>query len=96
MDFIKLELQKNGNGKLILRENEDIIGEMVVYISGKEMTVIHTEIDPSFEGRGYAKKLLDEMVSYARKKDLKVIALCPYVHAAFSRHPELYNDIWKK
>jgi predicted GNAT family acetyltransferase len=36
------------------------------------------------------------MVDYARGNHLKVIALCPFVHAQFARHPHDYEDIWKK
>ena len=36
------------------------------------------------------------MVDYARKHDLKVIPLCPYVHAQFKRHPDEYADVWNK
>jgi predicted GNAT family acetyltransferase len=36
------------------------------------------------------------MVDHARKNGLKVIALCPFVHAQFKRHPEQYEDIWNK
>ncbi|HEU4902844.1 MAG TPA: N-acetyltransferase [Flavisolibacter sp.] len=35
------------------------------------------------------------MVDYARKNGLKVIPLCPYVHAQFKRHPADYADVWK-
>jgi hypothetical protein len=34
------------------------------------------------------------MVDYARKNKLKVIPLCPYVHAQFKRHPKEYADVW--
>jgi uncharacterized protein len=40
--------------------------------------------------------LLSTMVDYAREHKLKVIALCPYVHAQFERHPDKYSDIWNK
>ena len=48
------------------------------------------------EGKGLAKKLLIAMVDYARKNNLKVIALCPFVHAQFLRHPDEYKILWKK
>lgn len=40
--------------------------------------------------------MLNEMVAYARKNNLKVVALCSYVHAQFSRHTDEYADVWKK
>lgn len=36
------------------------------------------------------------MVEHARTNHLKVIPLCPYVHAQFKRHPEEYADVWNK
>jgi uncharacterized protein len=72
------------------------MGEMVVSITGSNLTVFHTEVSTKAEGKGYAKKLLNEMADYARKNNLKVIPLCPYVHAQFKRHPLEYADIWNK
>jgi predicted GNAT family acetyltransferase len=69
---------------------------MAVAISGDDLIVYHTEVAPKAEGKGLAKNLLTEMVSYARKYGLKVVPLCPYVHAQFKRHPEDFEDIWKK
>jgi uncharacterized protein len=43
-----------------------------------------------------AKKLLSAMVDYARKNQLKVLPLCPYVLAQFKRHREEYADVWEK
>ena len=67
---------------------------MIISISGKELTVYHTEVVPEAEGKGLAKKLLDAMVSYAREHKMKVIPLCPYVHAQFKRHPDEYKDVY--
>jgi predicted GNAT family acetyltransferase len=53
-------------------------------------------VSPKAEGKGFAKMLLEAMVDYVRKHDMKVIPLCPYVHLQFRRHPEQYADIWLK
>ncbi|RYG04616.1 MAG: N-acetyltransferase, partial [Chitinophagaceae bacterium] len=45
-------------------------------------------------GKGLAKELLNTMVAYARANRLKVVPLCPYVHAQFKRHPEDFADVW--
>ncbi|KAA9040942.1 N-acetyltransferase [Ginsengibacter hankyongi] len=95
MDDVELNLNKNGSGYFYINEGEHKIAEMTIDVSGNELTVYHTEVLPKAEGRGLAKKLLTSMADYARKSDLKVIALCPYVHAQFSLHPDEYSDIWK-
>jgi predicted GNAT family acetyltransferase len=96
MDEIKLNLNAKGHGAFYIKDGEEQIGEMVVGISGPNLTVYHTEVSTKDEGKGYAKKLLNAMVDYARSNHLKVIPLCPYVHAQFKRHPEEYADVWNK
>lgn len=95
MDDVELNLNKNGSGYFYINDGEQNIAEMTIDVSGNELTVYHTEVLPKAEGKGLAKKLLTSMADYARKSNLKVIALCPYVHAQFLRHPDEYNDIWK-
>ena len=65
-------------------------------IADGNLTVYHTEVSDELKGQGVAAKLLAEMVKYVRENHLMVIALCPYVHAQFKRHPELYTDIWNQ
>ncbi len=79
-----------------IEEKGEQIAEMEVSISGKEMSVYHTEVAEKLEGQGIGKRLIDAMADYARTHELKVIPLCPYVHAQFKRHPAEYTDIWKK
>ena len=96
MEEIKLNINEKGDGAFLLLVDGEQLGEMVVHIASSDLTVYHTEVATKAEGKGYAKKLLDHMVAYARDHQLKVIALCPYVHAQFKRHPEAYSDVWKK
>jgi len=96
MDDVQFVINDKGHGAFLIMEEQEKIGEMVIGISGNVLTVYHTEISPKAEGRGLAKKLLEEMVAYAREKKFSVIPLCPFVHAQFKRHPEQYADIWNK
>jgi predicted GNAT family acetyltransferase len=95
MEEVKLQLDEKKHGHFYINENDEQIAEMQIGISGNDMTVYHTEVLPKAEGKGLAKKKLLTMVDYARKNKLKVIALCPYVHAQFKRHKDEYSDIWK-
>ncbi len=81
-------------GEIQLFSDDKKAGKMDISVIGKKLTVYHTEVDPEFEGKGFAKILLERLVSYARENDLKIVPLCPFVHAQFKRHPEEYNDVW--
>ena len=96
MDDVKLNLNDKGQGAFYIKDGDKQLGEMVISISGKDLTVYHTEVLPEAEGKGLAKNLLSAMVEYARKNGLQVIPLCPYVFAQFQRHAEAYADIWNK
>lgn len=96
MDDVQLKLNEKGHGAFYMMSEEKSLGEMVVSVQDKNLTVYHTEVAAEVEGKGFAKKMLDTMVAYARTNGLKVIPLCPYVHAQFQRHPEDYVDVWQK
>lgn len=96
MNNIELKLESNGRGAFVIEEGNERIAEMAISISGPNMTVFHTEVADKLKGQGVATKLLSTMVQYARDKNLKVIALCPYVLAQFKRHPEQYQDVWNQ
>ncbi|HEY1022956.1 MAG TPA: GNAT family N-acetyltransferase [Flavisolibacter sp.] len=93
---VTLQLNKDQRGAFLIMDGEEQLSEMVISIAGDNLTVYHTEVSPKAEGRGLAKKMLAAMVDHARKNNLKVVPLCPYVHAQFKRHPEDYADVWKK
>lgn len=84
----------NVKGEVQLFSDEQKAGKMEIAVVGDRLTVYHTEVDPAFEGRGFAKLLLAELVSYARGNGLKIVPLCPYVHAQFKRRPDEYQDVW--
>ncbi len=94
--MVKLKLNEEGQGAFYAMDGEQQLGEMVVSISGNELTAHHTEVAPEAEGKGIAKKLLQELADFARKNEMKVIPLCSYVYVQFKKHPEEYADIWNK
>jgi predicted GNAT family acetyltransferase len=96
MAEITVELDEKKRGAFNLYVESEKAGEMVVSISGNNLMVYHTEINPEATGHGYAKQLLDTMVTYARENQLLVIPLCQYVLAQFNRHPDDYRDVWNQ
>ena len=88
-----LKLNEEGEGIFYLLDNEEETAQMVISIKGDELTAHHTEVFPRGEGQGLGKQLLAEMTEYARQEKLKVVAICPFVHAQFKKHPTDYQDI---
>jgi uncharacterized protein len=95
MDEVLLKLNDKAHGGFFIIDGDEQLGEMEISISGSNLTVYHTEVSEKAEGKGFAKKMLNAMTDYARKNNLKVIPLCPFVHAQFKRHKEEYADLWK-
>ena len=52
------------------------------------LALSHTEVLPAFEGRGVASRLAKFGLDEARRKELGVIVICPFVRAYIERHPE--------
>jgi predicted GNAT family acetyltransferase len=96
MENTKVVFLGRANGEIQLFSDDVQAGKMNIALTHGRLTVFHTEVSPEFEGRGFAKLLLNQLVSYAKEKDLKIIPLCPYVSLQFRRHPAEYEDVWEK
>lgn len=48
----------------------------------------HTEIDSAFGGRGLGTKLVEFAVTDARRRELEIIPLCPFVKDWVEENPE--------
>jgi uncharacterized protein len=49
--------------------------------------LIHTEILPQHEGKGYGSALIAAVLASAREEGLDVIPHCPFVRGYIERHP---------
>lgn len=56
---------------------------------GGTMMLVHTEVPPQLERRGFASMLVRAAFDYAREKGLEVLPVCSYVSAWARRHPEV-------
>ncbi|CAN5348769.1 GNAT family N-acetyltransferase [soil metagenome] len=82
-------------GAFVLEENDERIAEMVVGISGKDLTVYHTEVVERLERQGIGSGMIAAMADFARKKELKIIPLCPFVKKHFKKNSDKYTDLIK-
>ena len=66
--------------------------EQAGYIAYREepgaVVLIHTEIDPKYEGHGLGSQLVQGALDDIRERGLRLIPVCPFVRAYLQRHPE--------
>lgn len=89
--------QKNNSrdGYFIAEEDGMRVGYIAYeWMSDSVFAIMHTVVEPAFQGQGIAKALLDEAVRYARKNSLRIQAVCSYVVRQFE-NPE-YDDVNSK
>jgi uncharacterized protein len=58
------------------------------------VTIMHTEIDPSFEGRGIGSQFVAAMLDDIRARGARVLPVCPFVRAFLQRHPDYADLVW--
>jgi predicted GNAT family acetyltransferase len=56
------------------------------------ITLVHTQVDPAFEGRGIGSRLARFALDDARREGLRVRVACPFVTAWLRRHHD-YDDL---
>ncbi|HEX6317024.1 MAG TPA: GNAT family N-acetyltransferase [Gemmatimonadaceae bacterium] len=59
---------------------------------GDSVLLLHTEVPPAFQGRGFGQLLASHALNQAREDGQEVIVKCPFVTRWLERHPE-YDDI---
>lgn len=71
-------------------------GELAGFISyhrrGLVISLIHTEVDPRFQGGGLAARLARFSLDDARNRQLAVLPFCPYIQSWLRKHPD-YADL---
>jgi uncharacterized protein len=51
------------------------------------VVLVHTEVDPAFEGQGLGERLVAGALENLRGRGLKLVPICPFVRAYLRRHP---------
>ena len=63
-----------------------------VWASTDKIIIDHTEVDPTFGGKGFGKMLVEAAVTTAREKGIKIIPLCPFAKKIIEKTPE-FQDV---
>ena len=72
--------------------NEEQIGECEFSLSKTTWIISHTGVEPAYEGRGIARRLVEKVIEEARAKKVKIMPLCPYARKMMLGN-EAYSDV---
>ncbi len=72
--------------------DDRLAGEIRYTLDGEVVTMVHTEIDPEFEGSGLGHTLVAGALDDVRSQGRRVRPLCPFVAKYVAGHPE-YADL---
>ncbi|QCX27796.1 GNAT family N-acetyltransferase [Nocardioides jishulii] len=74
-------------------DGESTVAGFVDYQETHELIVLtHTEVDPTFEGRGVANSLARAALDDVRQRGLKALVTCPFIIRWLRGHPE-YREL---
>ena len=57
----------------------------------KAIALLHTEVQPGYEGQGVGSRFAKAVFADARERGLKIIPKCPFIVRWLERHPEQHD-----
>ncbi len=72
--------------------DEKLAGFAAYELEPGQITFIHTEVDPVYEGRGLGGQLASAALDAARARGLRVVPVCPFIRRYIQHHPQ-YEDL---
>jgi predicted GNAT family acetyltransferase len=66
----------------------ELAGVLEYILKRRRIALVHTEVRPAHEGQGVGSALVRFALDDARRRELRVVAICPYVQNYLARHPQ--------
>ena len=71
-----------------VRLDGELAGFAVYHRRGGRIYLVHTEVDPAFEGKGIGSALARGVLDAERALAEPVVPLCPFMRGYIDRHPD--------
>jgi uncharacterized protein len=75
-----------------VHDGDELAGALYYEQRGEALALVHTEIEPAFNGRGLGSVLVRRTLEQLRERGVKILPLCPFVRSYLEKHPE-YDDL---
>ena len=89
---MEVKIQHNAGMHRFETRVENELALLEYRVSGKSISMYHTEVPPAAGGRGVGGKLAAAALAYARTEKLTVVPRCAFVADYIRKHPE-YRDL---
>ena len=97
MDADSLEFSHedaDGRGGVYVTLDGERLGEQTYQrLDDRHVVIDHTAVDKKLQGKGVARRLLDENVAWARRTNTRIRATCPYAKAQFEKDASI-RDVY--
>jgi predicted GNAT family acetyltransferase len=80
-------------GRYEVYQDDERAGVAAYTLDGGRITFTHTRVEPAYEGKGLARRLVTEALDDAARRGLAVVPLCPYVRSIISRGGDRYVSL---
>lgn len=89
------DVRERSRYEATLGDDPRVAGWLSYQLSGEWIALIHTEIDPDFEGQGVGGRLVRSVLDDARRRGLKVIPKCAFVVGWLHKHPDQHDVLFR-
>ncbi len=59
------------------------------FVGENKMILDHTEVKDAYRGQNIGKRILMEVVRFARENRIKIVPLCPFAKSVFDKMEEI-------
>ena len=89
MDTAALSVQDNrAELRYELVRGGEVLGFLLYRIEPDGVVLVHTDVDPAYEGQGLGSVLVKGALDDLRERGVRAVPLCPFVRAYIRRLPE--------
>lgn len=90
---MKIDHEHSGHrGAFVWIEDGEPLARMTYTVAGSRVIIDHTDVDDRLRGKGAGKQLVKSAVEWARRENVKLMALCPFAKSVFDKTPG-YRDV---
>ncbi len=84
------QIESGTKGYFAALDGNKEAGRMRYTFAGEtKMILDHTEVNNEYRGQNIGKRILMEVVKFARENKIKIIPLCPFAKSVFDRLEEI-------